>query len=76
MIENVSLDKAAVLTALQCKSIPAIGVHQYKLHILFLIEVAVTLHKLVIILIEVFAQMLRRFVCLCLVVVEFLVCFR
>ena len=76
MIENISLDKPAVLAALQSQCVTPVGVHQDKLHILFLIEVAVFIHKLVIILIKVFAQMFRRLMCLSLIVVELLICLR
>ena len=76
MVENVSLDKSAVLTALQSQCVTPIGIHENKFHILFLVEITVLLHKLVIILIEVFAQMFRRLVCLSLVVVELLICLR
>ena len=76
MVENIGLDKTAVFATFQRKSVPAVGIHQNELRILFLVEVAVTLHELVIILVEVFAQFFTCLMRLCLVVVELLICFR
>ena len=76
MVEDVSLDKLTVLATFQCQCVTTVGVHQYELDILLLIEIAILLHELIVILIEVFAQMFTRLMCLCLVVIELLVCLR
>ena len=76
MVENIGLHKASVLATLQSQSITPVGVHEDELGVMLLVEVAVTLHELVIILVEVFAQFGTCLMCFSLVVVEFLICFR
>ena len=76
MVEYISLDKIPVLATLQCECVTAVGVHKDKLGVLLFVEVAVSVHKLIIILVEVFAQVgifLMRF---SFVVIELLISFR
>ena len=76
MVEYISLDKMPVLATLQRKCVTAVGVHKDKLGVLLFIEVAVSVHKLIIILVEVFTHInifLMRF---SLIVIELLISFR
>ena len=75
MGEDVSLDKHTVLTTLQCQCVTAVGIHKDKLGVLFLVEVAVSGHELIVILVEVFAEMFACLVRLSLVIVELLIRF-
>ena len=56
MVEYISLDKMPVFTTLQCECVTAVGVHKDKLGVLLFVEVAVSVHKLIIILVEVFTH--------------------
>ena len=56
MVKDVSFYKAAILSTLQSQRITSVGIHENELYILFLIEVAVSVHKLIIILVEVFTH--------------------
>ena len=69
MVEDVGLDKQPSLGTLQSKGIHAVGVHHNQLGVGFLVEMPVTLHELIVILVEVFAQMFRRFLCRRLVII-------
>ena len=75
MAEDVSLYKHTVLAAFQCQCVTPIGIHKDKLGVLLLVEVAVLVHKLIVILVEVFTEMFACFVCLSLVMVELLIRF-
>ncbi len=55
MVENIGLDKTAVLATFQRKSVPAIGIHKDELGVLLLVEVAILGYKLIVILVEMFA---------------------
>ena len=74
VVEDVSLDKLAVLATFQCQCIASVSIHQDELGILFFVEIAILLHELIIILVEVFAQVFGRLMGLCFVVIELLVC--
>ena len=76
MVEYVSLDKMPVLATLQCKSVTTVCIHKDKLGILFFVEVAVSVHKLIIILVEVFTHISIFLMRLSLVMIELLICFR
>ena len=76
MVEDVSLDKLTVLATFQSQCVTTVCVHQYELDILFLVEVAILGYKFIVILVKVFAQMLRWLMCLRFVVIELLVCLR
>ena len=64
MVEDVSLDKLTVLATFQCQCVTTVGVHHNELDILLLVEIAILGYKLIVILIEVFAQMFTRLMCL------------
>ena len=69
MVEDVGLDKKSPLGTLQSKGIHTVGVKHNQLGVGFLVEMPVSLHELIVILVEVFAQFLRRLLCLHLVVI-------
>ena len=56
MVKDVSLYKATILATLQSQRITSVGIHENELDILLLIEVAVSIHELIIILVEVFTH--------------------
>ena len=56
MVKDVSFDKMTILATLQSQRITPVCVHEYEFYILFLVEVAVSVYKFIIILIEVFAH--------------------
>ena len=76
MVEYISLDKMPVLATFQRKCVTAVGVHKDKLGVLLFVEVAVSVHKLIIILVEVFAQVGTCFMRFSLIVIELLISFR
>ena len=75
MVEYVSLDKHSVLTALQCQCVTTVCIHKDKLGVLLLVEVAISGHELIVILIEVFAEMFACFVGFSLIMVKLLIRF-
>ena len=76
MVEYISLDKMPVFTTLQCECVTAVGVHKDKLGVLLFVEVAVSVHKLIIILVEVFTHISIFLMRFSLVMIELLICFR
>ena len=55
MVKDVCLDKYSVLPTLQSKRIPAVGIHENEFDILFLVEIPVFIHELIIIGVQMFA---------------------
>ena len=56
MVEDVGLDKYTILTTFKSKSVTTVGIHENELDILFLIEIAILIHKLIVIVIEMLTQ--------------------
>jgi hypothetical protein len=57
VVKDVGLYEYAVLSTFKGERITTVGIHENELDVLFLIEVAVLIHKLIVVVIEVLTQL-------------------
>ena len=56
MVENVSLYEYTIFSTFKGKSVATVGIHENELDILFLIKVAILIHELIVVVIEMLTQ--------------------